>query len=86
MGDEATPPPAGYEGTRNDTQRRDGTGVATFASGETYAGDYVDGRRQGEGSYTFGDGGKYVGQVRYATESPSPTHCQHVRAFSPVPA
>jgi hypothetical protein len=48
----------------NSSKDYTGKGVATYPNGDTYEGDYVDGRRTGKGRYTFANGDKYDGEVR----------------------
>eukprot|EP01006_Ploeotia_vitrea_P062648 TRINITY_DN84179_c0_g1_i1.p2 TRINITY_DN84179_c0_g1~~TRINITY_DN84179_c0_g1_i1.p2 ORF type:complete len:658 (-),score=411.56 TRINITY_DN84179_c0_g1_i1:43-2016(-) len=40
---------------------RDGAGVAKFPNGDTYEGEYRDGKRNGKGKYVFAKGGSYEG-------------------------
>ena len=61
MGDEEEAAGPGYVGDRNDNQERHGKGVATFANGDAYDGDYANGRRHGQGKYTFKSGASYEG-------------------------
>eukprot|EP00736_Rhodelphis_marinus_P012841 Rmarinus@m.29637 len=58
LGDEVQ---ATYEGERNDKRQRHGKGLAVFSNGDTYEGDYVEGKRHGKGKYTFKNGAVYEG-------------------------
>jgi len=50
-----------YEGSRNDEQQRHGFGKAFFANGDTYEGNYENGKRHGKGSYRFINGCLFEG-------------------------
>ncbi|MGD8366108.1 MAG: hypothetical protein PVG78_00585 [Desulfobacterales bacterium] len=53
-----------YEGQVNSDGEKHGQGTLTFASGDTYSGQWRSGRMNGEGTYSFSDGDQYVGQWR----------------------
>ena len=38
-----------------------GQGTYTFTNGNTYFGDFIDGKRTGQGTFTYANGDKYVG-------------------------
>jgi len=59
MGDEEETPinPATgdvYEGERNAEGKRHGSGVAKYANGDVFKGEYAEGKRHGKGVYYFG--------------------------------
>ena len=41
-----------------------GTGVFTFANGDTYEGQMVDGKKEGKGIYKWADGSSYEGEYK----------------------
>ena len=41
-----------------------GTGTFTYPDGETYVGEFVDGKQHGKGTLTWPNGDKYVGEFR----------------------
>ena len=43
---------------------RDGKGIYTFESGETYDGTFQNGKFNGYGTYTYKSGAKYVGDFK----------------------
>jgi hypothetical protein len=45
MGDEETEVVPSYEGERNDSKERHGSGVATLPGGDRYEGKYANGKR-----------------------------------------
>ena len=45
-----------------------GKGKLTFADGNSYEGDYRDGKREGNGTFIYSDGRKYVGGWRDGKE------------------
>lgn len=50
------------EGVVHSSKRFTGEGLATYANGDTYDGEYVEGYRRGKGTYSFAkNGDKYVG-------------------------
>ncbi len=53
-----------YEGQINEAGEKHGQGTLTFASGDTYSGQWRNDKMNGEGTYTFADGDRYVGQFR----------------------
>eukprot|EP00697_Spironema_sp_BW2_P006648 gnl/Spiro4/20751_TR10106_c0_g1_i1.p1 gnl/Spiro4/20751_TR10106_c0_g1~~gnl/Spiro4/20751_TR10106_c0_g1_i1.p1 ORF type:complete len:405 (-),score=121.48 gnl/Spiro4/20751_TR10106_c0_g1_i1:124-1308(-) len=54
-----------YVGDRNQSNERDGFGVATHANGDVYEGQYSAGQRHGEGKYTWKNGEKYEGSYKH---------------------
>ena len=51
-----------YTGERNSKHQRHGKGTETFTDGDTYTGEWKDGKRHGQGTYTFADGTKRTGE------------------------
>jgi hypothetical protein len=51
-----------YEGERNSFGRFHGQGAYTTSRGDTYEGNWVDGRKSGKGTYVWKNGDKYVGE------------------------
>ena len=39
-----------------------GTGTYTYADGEKYIGEYINGLMHGQGTYTWANGAKYIGE------------------------
>lgn len=52
---------ADYQGPTGARGLFNGTGVATFKSGNTYKGQFEHGRMNGQGNYTWMDGLQYIG-------------------------
>lgn len=50
-----------YEGDRNETNERHGFGHAIFSNGDTYEGQYQNGKRHGIGTYRFTNRASYTG-------------------------
>ena len=44
---------------------RNGFGTFTFESGETYTGNFVDGKFEGKGTYKFKSGSVYEGSIPF---------------------
>ena len=51
-----------YEGEKNAEGEAHGVGRYTFATGETYDGEWYENSRQGQGTYTSANGNQYVGE------------------------
>ena len=52
-----------YEGGRNELTQRHGNGKMTFVNGDTYEGEYVEGKRRGHGVYKWkATNSRYVGE------------------------
>ena len=51
-----------YEGDRNEKNERHGTGKAKLPNGDTYEGQYQNGKRFGTGTYRFANGARYIGK------------------------
>jgi hypothetical protein len=49
-----------------------GTGTITFADGEKYTGDWIEGKRTGRGVFTWPDGDRY--EIRCSKISPYDTY------------
>jgi hypothetical protein len=49
-------------------------GTRTYPSGQTYVGEWKDGKRNGQGTLTFPDGGKYVGEWKDNKRNGQGTH------------
>jgi len=45
-------------------QKRNGQGIRTFPTGETYVGEFKDDKFNGKGTYILGNGTKYVGEFK----------------------
>ncbi len=50
-----------YEGERNEKNERHGFGKATLPNGDTYEGQYQNGKRHGTGTYRFSNTARYIG-------------------------
>lgn len=50
-----------YQGERNSFGRFHGHGTYTTSFGETYEGNWVDGKKSGQGTYVWKNGDKYIG-------------------------
>lgn len=57
-----------YEGDRNEKNERHGFGKATLPNGDTYEGQYQNGKRHGTGTYRFSNTARYVGELTLTTE------------------
>lgn len=51
-----------YDGERNEKEERNGYGKATLPNGDTYEGQYLNGKRHGQGTYRFKNGARYTGE------------------------
>ena len=58
-----------YEGDRNEKNERHGFGKATLPNGDTYEGQYQNGKRHGNGTYRFSNTARYVGELEDFTLS-----------------
>ena len=54
-----------YDGERNAKGQRHGTGVATWANGDVYSGEWAGGFPHGTGRFRFASGDEYAGAVRW---------------------
>ena len=61
---EEIPPYGIYDGERSAEGLRHGQGKNTFANGDIYEGQYVNGKRHGQGKFTFKTGGIYSGEYQ----------------------
>ena len=52
----------GQEGSCTSGNCVNGQGTFTYANGNSYVGEYRNGKRHGQGTYTYADGGGYVGE------------------------
>jgi len=43
------------------SDKQNGQGIDTYANGDKYDGNWVNGERSGKGTYTWADGRKYDG-------------------------
>lgn len=57
-----------YEGDRNEKNERHGFGKAKLPNGDTYEGQYQNGKRHGTGTYRFSNHARYVGKSIVLTE------------------
>ncbi|XP_066563195.1 radial spoke head 1 homolog isoform X2 [Amia ocellicauda] len=51
-----------YEGDRNAADERHGIGKAVLPNGDTFQGQYENGKRNGQGTYRFKSGARYTGE------------------------
>jgi len=50
-----------FEGVLDDNDLPTGFGIATYASGDVYRGEWIAGQRHGEGECVYASGGRYAG-------------------------
>ncbi|CAF3484071.1 unnamed protein product [Adineta steineri] len=53
-----------YEGDRNELNERHGFGKATLPNGDTFEGQYENGKRSGTGTYRFTNTARYIGEYQ----------------------
>jgi len=58
-----------YTGPFDSSLRPSGSGSMAYASGDSYRGNFLDGRPQGNGTYTFKNGDSYSGEFQNGTFS-----------------
>ena len=55
----------GQEGSCTSGNCVNGQGTFTYANGNSYVGEYRNGKRHGQGIYTYANGNSYVGEFSY---------------------
>jgi hypothetical protein len=54
-----------YYGEKNARGEKHGKGLASFASGDMYEGDWLNNKKHGMGCYAYANGAIYLGEYRY---------------------